>query len=129
VASGQEVRAFEGHTGGVEGCAFSPDGRLALSAARDGTLRLWDVASGKEIAHWYTDAELLCGVIRSDGHLVAAGDQRGGFHILEMVGFAEPTQHRQTARLAPIDRLEASSGDARAIQAGRRRRWWPFKRL
>jgi WD40 repeat protein len=49
VASGQEIRRFTGHTSGVRDCAFSPDGRWALSASDDRTLRLWDVASGQEI--------------------------------------------------------------------------------
>jgi len=47
------VRKFEGHTGPVADVAFSPDGSLALSGSGwpqgDRTLRLWEVASGKEI--------------------------------------------------------------------------------
>ncbi len=43
------VRTLEGHTAAVEGCAFSPDGRLALSASDDATLRLWDVATGASL--------------------------------------------------------------------------------
>ena len=48
-----EVRRFTGHTDGVITVAVSPDGRRALSGAwggqADHTVRLWDLATAKEI--------------------------------------------------------------------------------
>src|SRR5439155_13733686 len=41
------VRALEGHAQPVTAVALSPDGRLALSASWDGTLRVWDRLSAK----------------------------------------------------------------------------------
>ena len=38
-----------GHSFIVRSVAFSPDGRFALSGSWDQTLRLWEVATGKEI--------------------------------------------------------------------------------
>jgi WD40 repeat protein/DNA-binding SARP family transcriptional activator len=40
------LRRLEGHTGWINGVAFSPDGQTALSASGDGTLILWDVNTG-----------------------------------------------------------------------------------
>jgi WD40 repeat protein len=42
---------------GVLSVAIAPDGKTALSGSFDNTLRLWDLASGREIrtfeGHWY----------------------------------------------------------------------------
>ncbi len=40
---------FEGHAGEVLCAAFSPDGKKLLSGGSDRTVRLWDVATGKEL--------------------------------------------------------------------------------
>lgn len=42
-------RPFQGHTGFVLALAFSPDGKRALSGSEDATVRLWEVATGREI--------------------------------------------------------------------------------
>jgi WD40 repeat protein len=52
-ATGKEIRRFIGHNRGngvrsVTQIDFSPGGKTLGSVATDGTIRLWDVASGKE---------------------------------------------------------------------------------
>ena len=42
-----EVTTVFGHSDGVQACGFSPDGRLLVSGSSDGTLKLWEVRSGK----------------------------------------------------------------------------------
>jgi WD40 repeat protein/serine/threonine protein kinase len=42
-------RRFSGHQGAVTSMAFSPDAKRLISGGVDGTVRLWDIESGKEV--------------------------------------------------------------------------------
>ncbi len=42
-------RVFRGHERGVASASFSPDGKTVVTACRDRTARLWEVATGKAL--------------------------------------------------------------------------------
>jgi WD40 repeat protein len=76
-----EVRRFVGHDGTVRAVAYSPDGRYVLSGsgwpAGDKTIRLWEVATGKEVRRFegHTD-QVISVALSADGRraLSASGD-------------------------------------------------------
>jgi WD40 repeat protein len=72
------ISVFTGHTDSVNACAFSPDGRYALSASSDQTLRLWNIANGQELRRLsgHTGFVNAC-AFSPDGHyaLSASSDQ------------------------------------------------------
>ncbi len=45
--TGERVLAFEGHAGGVNNVAFSPDGSRLASTGDDGELKVWDPSNGR----------------------------------------------------------------------------------
>src|SRR5262249_10586532 len=49
IRSRKELEIASGHTASISGLAVSPDGQRLASAAPDGTVRLWEPATGKEL--------------------------------------------------------------------------------
>ncbi|MFA5182648.1 MAG: caspase family protein [Syntrophales bacterium] len=72
------------HSSDVNTVAFSSDEKFTLSASDDGTARLWETASGREIARMisFTDGEWI--VITPEGYFNASAN--GARHLSVRVG-------------------------------------------
>ena len=65
---------FTGHTGVVQGVAFSPDGKQVLTSSSDETARLWDVRQREEVLKFTGHTGSLRGAAFSpDGKTVLTG--------------------------------------------------------
>jgi WD40 repeat protein len=81
---GALLRTLEGHTDCVTAVAVTMDGKRAVSASGDRTLKAWDLEVGLLIATFCCDAPALCCVGADENRIVAGyqGD-RVCFLVLE----------------------------------------------
>jgi WD40 repeat protein len=69
----------------VRAVAFLPNGRHVVSGSDDRTLRLWEAASGQEIARLDGDSVFLAIYVAPDGKSLAAGDSGGRVHLIDII--------------------------------------------
>lgn len=90
--SGLELRTLAGHSDNVYSVAVTADGRRAVSASRDNTLRVWGLDSGMVIAGFTCDgAASCCAFVGLDK--IFAGDSGGRLYWLRL----------ETQSVAPIE--------------------------
>jgi predicted Ser/Thr protein kinase len=104
--SGRELRRFEAQKQDLLITCFviSPNGRQVLAGSRDGTLRLWEVGTGKEVWHddsvwelrrtqdlyFHVDKDAVLGVAFSpDGGQFLSVSQDGTIRTWDMAGFQQ----------------------------------------
>jgi WD40 repeat protein len=69
------ARTLTGHTGWVHGVAFSPDGRLLATASKDGTARLWDLVTGKQLRNLVGHSPVVGVAFSPDGRMLATASE------------------------------------------------------
>ncbi len=69
--------ALRGHTAPVTDMEWSPDGRFVATVSRDGTGRLWDAQTGKELWQAPVPNEGISVTFHPDGRTIAFGGDDG----------------------------------------------------
>jgi WD40 repeat protein/anti-sigma factor RsiW len=72
-ATMREQTVLIGHSRPVSGLAFLPDSRRLLSGSWDGTLRLWDLTTGKEQKCFGPRIQVNCIAVSRDGRRALSG--------------------------------------------------------
>lgn len=111
-----EVKRCDGHTGPVYSVAISPDGKKALSGGADGSVRLWDVKTGRELRRLHGHVGRVWTITFSpDGRRAASGGFDNTIRIWDLTSAREI---RRLAGHADYVRSVAFSSDGKYLLSG-----------
>lgn len=121
-ATGKEIRRLKGHTTPVTGLAFSPDGSLLASTgtvnlppSKDGSIRLWDIKTGKQLAVMQTNGVRKL-AFSPDGKVLASAS---GANPLEVVLWDAKTGARRKV-FSRVFVATSFSADGKLLASGSR---------
>jgi WD40 repeat protein len=70
----------------MEDIAVTPDYKTLISRSGDNTIKIWDLATRKEIATFTGESRIYCCAVASDGVTIVAGELSGRLHFLRLQG-------------------------------------------
>ena len=123
------VRSWHAHDGFVRCVAFSADGTRALSGGVDASIRLWDIASGRELRRFVGHHKVIESVaFCPDGRHLISGSYDGSMRLWDIntgteVRRFEGHTHAVWSMAVSVDGRLALSGDGAGLGPGVLRVW------
>jgi hypothetical protein len=83
-ATGDKLRQFRGHNGNISALVFAPDAKLLATGGEDGTVRLWDLATGKDRVLAERLRKITALAFAGNGGTLAAADENRVLHFWDL---------------------------------------------
>jgi WD40 repeat protein len=117
-AYGKEAAVLARAAPAVTALALTPDGRVTLAGAADGSLRRWDVATGREQPAFAAEGEVRRVLVSADGRAVAALTERNELRVWDAAAPAGPGRAAEPRATFTDARTAAFSPDGKLLAVG-----------
>ncbi len=115
VAAAPDVRV---HREAITSLAWTADGRRVLTASRDGTAALVDLATGRREVVLPHAAPVRRARLSADGHRIATACEDGGVRMWSMEGARASVMHTWRAHAGAVHDVQFVPGDGRLLSLG-----------
>jgi RNA polymerase sigma factor (sigma-70 family) len=125
--TGKELRRFNGNASSVQGVAFFPDDKFIASAGGDGTVRVWEVKTGKLVfvrERVLGGSSVWCVAFSPDGTRLAVGGGGNGHPALVVCAVPSGKVLYALGDKKALVRCVAFSPDGKLLAAGEDPQVW-----